>query len=59
MRWLLDENIPVGLGGYLRERGHDVVYVAEASPGIADSAVLGWPARITVRSSPSTAIMAT
>ena len=40
MRWLLDENIPVGLGGYLRERGHDVVFVAEASPGIADADVL-------------------
>lgn len=40
MRWLCNENIPRHLVEELRRRGHDVVWIRERSPGIADVEVL-------------------
>ncbi len=40
MRFLADENIPRASLHALRAAGHDVMSIAEASPGIADSDVL-------------------
>ena len=40
MRLLADEGVDAAIVALLREDGHDVVYVAEPSPGIADEAVL-------------------
>ena len=45
MRWLCNENIPRHLVELLRSDGHDVVWIREASPGIADIDVLGRAAR--------------
>jgi predicted nuclease of predicted toxin-antitoxin system len=36
VRFILDENVPLSLSGVLRERGHDVVHVAEAYPSLPD-----------------------
>ena len=40
MRFLADECIDRQIVEHLREDGHDVAYIAEMSPGIADEAVL-------------------
>ncbi|MCX6363497.1 MAG: DUF5615 family PIN-like protein [Actinobacteria bacterium] len=40
MRLLADEGVDAAIVGRLRSHGHDVVYVAELSPGITDDAVL-------------------
>lgn len=40
MRWLADENIPRSTIAYLRDRGEDVVAVAELSPNVTDEAVI-------------------
>jgi predicted nuclease of predicted toxin-antitoxin system len=40
MRWLCNENIPRPLVDALRESGHDVVWIRDTSPGIADVEVL-------------------
>jgi len=40
MRWLCNENIPRPLVDVLRQRGHDVVWIRDTSPGIADVEVL-------------------
>lgn len=40
MKLLADENIAAPLVQALRQAGHDVTYVAELAPGIADEAVL-------------------
>lgn len=45
MRWLCNENIPRNLVEALRDHGHDVVWIREAAPGIADDAVLALAAR--------------
>jgi predicted nuclease of predicted toxin-antitoxin system len=37
---LLDENVPRSVGRALREAGHDVVFVANASPTVDDRSVL-------------------
>ena len=40
MRLLADEGVDAAIVARLRDDGHDVVYVAELSPGITDEAVL-------------------
>jgi predicted nuclease of predicted toxin-antitoxin system len=40
MRLLLDENIARAVVSALRERGHDVAWIRESSPGIDDARVL-------------------
>ena len=45
MRWLCNENIPRNLVEALRGRGHDVVWIREAAPGITDAEVLARAAR--------------
>jgi len=45
MRWLCNENIPRSLVEELRRRGHDVVWIRETSPGIADAEVLALAVR--------------
>jgi len=40
VRLLADEGVDAAIVALLREDGHDVVYVAELSPGITDEAVL-------------------
>ena len=40
MKLLADEGVDAGIVARLRSAGHDVVYVAELSPGITDDAVL-------------------
>jgi len=45
MRWLCNENIPRVLVEALRQRRHDVVWIREASPGIADIDVLALAVR--------------
>jgi len=40
VRLLADEGIDAAIVARLRSNGHDVVYVAELSPGITDDAVL-------------------
>ena len=40
MRWLCDENIPRLLVEALRQHGHDVLWIRDTSPGIADADVL-------------------
>jgi len=37
---LADENVPRASVDYLRARGYDVVWIAEASPGVSDPVVL-------------------
>lgn len=45
MRWLCNENIPRILVEALRGRGHEVAWIREVSPGIADADVLARAAR--------------
>lgn len=45
MRWLADENIPGYAIAYLRQRGEDVLSVAEISPSVADIEVLALACR--------------
>lgn len=45
MRLLADENIPAPLIRILRERGFDLLYVAEFQPGLTDSEVLALASR--------------
>ena len=40
MRFLADECCDTGLVAYLREDGHDVLYVLERKPGVSDDEVL-------------------
>ena len=40
MRWLADENIPAGVVVWLRDEGHDVVWMVETFRGESDLAVL-------------------
>jgi predicted nuclease of predicted toxin-antitoxin system len=40
MRLLADENVPGQVVASLRERGHDVLYIKESTPGADDRAVL-------------------
>ncbi len=40
MMWLADENIPGRAITFLRQRGEDVVAIAEIGPGISDRKVL-------------------
>ena len=40
MKLLADEGVDAAIVALVREDGHDVVYVAELSPGITDEAVL-------------------
>lgn len=40
MRWLADECVAAPLVAFLRTRGHDVLYVAEAAAGMSDSDVV-------------------
>ena len=40
MRLCANENVPGMCVGALRERGHDVLWVRESSPGLPDGAVL-------------------
>lgn len=40
MRWLADECIAAPLVARLRAAGHDVLYVAEAAPGLSDADVI-------------------
>ena len=40
MRFLADENFPGPSVRLLRDAGHDVVWIRETSPGLADAAVL-------------------
>jgi predicted nuclease of predicted toxin-antitoxin system len=40
MRIIANENIMVTVVGGLRARGHDVLWMKEASPGVADEAIL-------------------
>ena len=40
MKFLADENIPLASVRGLRELGHDVISIAEQSPGISDEEVL-------------------
>ena len=40
MKWLADENVPLGTVTALRRSGEDIVAVAESSPGAADEDVL-------------------
>ena len=40
MKWLADENIPLGTVAALRSCGEDVLAVAQASPGAAHEEVL-------------------
>ncbi len=42
MRFLANENFPGAAIGALRARGHDVAWVREDSPGIADQEVISW-----------------
>ena len=39
MRLLVDENMQAALVGWLREQGHDVLWVAEMNPSTPDSAL--------------------
>lgn len=45
MRFLADENLPGAAVDPLRAAGHDVVWVRETAPGIADPDVLRWAMR--------------
>lgn len=45
MRWLADENIPGYAIAYLRQRGEDVLSIAETSPAISDIEVLALARR--------------
>ena len=45
MRWLCDENVPRLLVDALRQKGHDVVWIGELSPGIGDPDVLALALR--------------
>lgn len=40
MLWLADENIPGDAIAFLRQRGEDVVAIAETDPGIPDQKVI-------------------
>ena len=40
MNFLADESVDRPIVDSLRQRGHDVLYVAEMEPGISDDAVL-------------------
>jgi predicted nuclease of predicted toxin-antitoxin system len=40
MRWLADECVDAGVVNALRNTGHDVLYIAEASAGLADPQVI-------------------
>lgn len=40
MKLLANENIPLGMVRRLREMGHDVLAISEASPGVTDAVVL-------------------
>ena len=40
MRFLADENIPLPTVRHLRVSGHDVVAIAEDSPGVSDASVI-------------------
>jgi len=42
MRILADENFPGTAVNELRKRGHNVVWVRTAKPGIEDRAILEW-----------------
>lgn len=42
MRVLANENVPAALVERLRSAGHDVAWVRERSPGIADPRVIEW-----------------
>ena len=39
MRLLIDENMQAALVGWLREQGHDVLWVAEMDPSTSDEAI--------------------
>lgn len=45
MRWLCNENIPRLLVEALKQRGHDVLWITEVAPGIADADVVALAAR--------------
>lgn len=45
MKLLANENLSADLVAALRSRGHDVAWIREANPGLADPAVLSWATR--------------
>lgn len=45
MRFLADENVPSRSVAFLRAHWHEVVWVAEASPGLNDHEIWNWAAR--------------
>jgi len=45
MRWLCNENIPRLLVEALKQRGHDVLWIAEVARGMADADVVALAAR--------------
>ena len=45
MRLLADENVPYPAIAALRSDGHDVISVAELSPGSADTDIFDWAIR--------------
>src|SRR3954452_2708209 len=45
MRWLADECVAASLITFLREGGHDVLYVAETAGGLSDTDVIALALR--------------
>ena len=45
MRFLADENFPESVVAALLTRGHDVIWIRTAAPGMKDTDVLSWAAR--------------
>lgn len=45
MKFLANENIPLASVLYLRNKGYDVLYISESSPGITDRQVLSISVR--------------
>jgi hypothetical protein len=57
MRFLADENGPIGVVEELIAHSHDVEWVARLTPGASDGEVLRHAARTAVSYSPSTRTM--
>ncbi|MEO8321255.1 MAG: DUF5615 family PIN-like protein [Bradyrhizobium sp.] len=45
MRWLADECVAAPLVTFLREKGHDVLYIAEVAGGLSDEDVIALTLR--------------
>lgn len=42
MKFLIDVNASYTLGNWLKEMGHDVIYVSDTDPKMADEDILNW-----------------